>query len=500
MGEVGDGRERAAGGRRRSNLVAGVAAALVGAVVGWNVTAGAGTTGGGRDAGAPVATAAPAAPEGTAAPGGAVTTVVAGDAPADGAPSGAAPGRDVTEPSGERALRETFDGEPTSPAPWDPDDWDVTVHSRDRSTWDALEPMDAEHGPACEPPTTTHVVTAYDDAVFRCRDHLMTAINAEGYGMIYLTPDRMVDLSAGEAVVSFDVSTFRSSARDWWDVWITPYDDQLQLPLDLGTDVDASGPPRRSIRVGLDPDNALEAELYDDFDRVDVGGDRPGQLPSTWWVGYESFLQPDRARRDTVEIRLSRTHLRVGMPAYGTWWIDTDLPELDWDRGVVQLGHHSYNPTKDCNVANTPKPPVETCAPSTWHWDDVRIEPAVPFSITRSTPRAVEAPERPADEPAPTADVPSGPTEGERPLRFDRPAPEGAMLRFAGIGTDLEVSFDGGAWEPAQRQATDEPTKEEHFASYWTPVPEGTTSVAVRGSDWFGGPWRVRDATFWAAP
>ena len=39
----------------------------------------------------------------------------------------------------------------------------------------------------------------------------MTSINASGYGVIYLTPDQMVDFSAGEAVVRFDMSTFRTS-------------------------------------------------------------------------------------------------------------------------------------------------------------------------------------------------------------------------------------------------------------------------------------------------
>lgn len=38
------------------------------------------------------------------------------------------------------------------------------------------------------------------------------------------------------------------------------------------------------------------------------------------------------------------------MPAYNFWWIDATIPNLGWDMGVVQFGHHSYNPTKDCCV------------------------------------------------------------------------------------------------------------------------------------------------------
>ena len=67
--------------------------------------------------------------------------------------------------------------------------------------------MDAAHGPGCEPPPATHPTSDYGDAVYLCKDHMMTAINAGGYGMIYLTPDRQIDFSEGEATIRFDVST-----------------------------------------------------------------------------------------------------------------------------------------------------------------------------------------------------------------------------------------------------------------------------------------------------
>ena len=34
--------------------------------------------------------------------------------------------------------------------------------------------------------------------VFRCKDHVMTAIRADDYGVIYLTPDRLLDWSDGD--------------------------------------------------------------------------------------------------------------------------------------------------------------------------------------------------------------------------------------------------------------------------------------------------------------
>ena len=40
-------------------------------------------------------------------------------------------------------------------------------------------------------------------AVFQCRNHVMTAINASGYGVIYLTPNHLVDLSLERSVISF---------------------------------------------------------------------------------------------------------------------------------------------------------------------------------------------------------------------------------------------------------------------------------------------------------
>lgn len=110
--------------------------------------------------------------------------------------------------------------------------------------------MHAMHGEHCEPPLATHVVTEYEEAVFQCRNHVMTAINDAGYGVVYLTPNQLVDFSQGEAVVRFDVSTARTSARDWIDLWITPYEENLQLPL-ADWLPDLSGEPRRAVNVEM---------------------------------------------------------------------------------------------------------------------------------------------------------------------------------------------------------------------------------------------------------
>lgn len=385
--------------------------------------------------------------------------------------------RDGSTVAGDRFL-ETFDGAPDTPTPWSSSGWNLTVHSRDVTTFDALDPMDAAHGPDCAAPPGTHDVTAYESSIFQCRDHIMTAINAGGYGMIYLTPARMVDFSEGIASIQFDVSTLRTSVRDWWDVWITPYDDNLQLPLDLGSDVDVAGPPRNAVHVTLGTENQLKAEILSNFEAVQFPGWPQELVTGDVTTGYETLLEPDAARRDTFEIEISRNHLRVGMPAYQFYWIDSDIPNLEWERAIVQFGHHSYNPTKDCGTTNNPIPPVAACAPNTWHWDNIQIEPSVPFTIIASDRRAATA---------------SAPT-----LRLTRAAPSNAHVRFSGIGSEMEIRFDDGEWQPALPQATQHATAIEHFASYWQPIPEGTAAITIRGGDWYGNPWQVRDLSVWS--
>jgi hypothetical protein len=367
---------------------------------------------------------------------------------------------------------ETFDGSPVTPQAWRPANWDVTVHSRDGSTWANLESMHAGHGSNCAGPPAGHSTSAYEDAVFICRDHMMTAINASGYGAIYLTPNQQVDFATGEAVISWDMSTARTSGRDWVDLLITPYQDNLQLPLEDWLP-DLNGLPRNALHIRMDMANGntmFRTSVIRDFKETDVA-------EQLWWVGYESLLTPDAARRDTFELRLSRTYVRFGMPGYNFFWSDTAIADLGWSRGIVQLGHHSYTPNKDagCGINQNA---ATGCAPNTWHWDNMSISPAVPFTILRADRR--------------TADAANG------TLNFPAPAPANANLRFAGIGSNLSVSFDTGkTWQPAGLQAQSK-NVEEHFKSYWMPIPAGTTSVQIRGSDWWGGKWLVRDVSVWA--
>lgn len=358
---------------------------------------------------------------------------------------------------------ETFDGDPIEPTSWNPDNWDVTVHSRDRDTWYTLLDMQAAHGPACEGPPMTHLINTYEQSVYNCRNHMMTAINAVGYGVIYLTPNHVVDFSERTAVIQFDISTARNSFRDWIDIWVTPYEQNLQLPLE-GFRPDLNGEPQNGIHIRLDLSrNSFRAFRIENHNAVEISGQH--------WVGYDDFFDPSPMRRDTFQIDLSSRHLIVGMPDYNLYWIDKDIEELDWTQAIVQFGHHSYNPNKSCNFDGT-------CGPNSWHWDSVIMKPALPFAIISADRRYVN--------------------EESTSAEFESPAPAFAHLRFAGIGEQLEVSFDGGnSWQTAQKQIQEEDNPGA-FASYWMPIPIGVSQVEFRGESWFAGKWHVRDISIWA--
>ena len=379
----------------------------------------------------------------------AVLLLTAAVAACDQASADASPGTPI-------AYRYDFAGEPDAPLPFVAAGWDVQVHKRDHHLRPGqLDAMEAEHGPGCEGPHLTHQVSTVAQAVFLCRDHVMTAIHAEDYGLVYLTPDHLVDFSAGEAVVRIDVSTLRGSTRDWWDLWITPWDDQLARPFDLG-DVDLQGPPRNALHVRMLSENVLCIDEYRDGNAI-----TPHHLESgcAWWAPYEQWLTPDAARRDTFEIRVSATQVSVGMPEYDrtfhTWTPPSPIP---WRHGIVQLGHHSYTPTKD-----------GAGAPHTWHWDELEIDPALPFQMIG----AVGGPHtyvRSAD---------GHPCDDACTVAFEHPAPAGAYLRFAAWGTvDLDV---GDGWRRVEGNRPR--TKQEHAMSYWVPIPTGTQSVRFRFGD-----------------
>ena len=342
-------------------------------------------------------------------------------------------------------------------------DYDVQVHSRDAASRRQLEPMEAHHGPDCAGYPATHPVSSRAGAVFVCNNHLMTAINGSDYGVIYVTPRAMVNFGEGEAVIRWDISTLRTSDRDWWDVWLTPWDDNLALPLERDLP-DLTGEPFNAVHLRLATENAICPEVFINGVAQLPGRFQPGDW-CAWWKGYDQVLEPSAVGRTTFELRIARNHLAIGLPGAGLWWYDADLPVmLPFEEAVVQFGHHSYNPGKGGGT------------PNTWHWDNLSIAPAVPFSIEVTSPETVV-------------------TAGTNSL--GRPAPPGAALRFAANGSIVEIE-DGRGWRTVTPQRAGDGFRS---ASYFVAIPEGTTTVQVRmsaGESWYRGPFVAGDFATWS--
>jgi len=375
----------------------------------------------------------------------------------------------------------TFPGAPTAPKPLllDPllSNFDVQVHSRDSSTWYQLQSMTADHGTDCAAPPATHPETGnYADAVFQCANHLMTSINAGGYGEIVLTPNQLEDFSGG-GYVQWDESTQRDSTRDWTDLWITPYSQNLTLPFDDG-EVDQQGIPQTGVHIMMDQFNGETVyRVYTIKNYVET------ELNDCWWCTLPEQITPgtnQAATRQTFKLSLSPTHIRFEMlasaTAKSTVWVDQAIPDLGFTQGVVQWAQHSYNPTKD-----------NSGIPATWHWNNFTLSNGVPFSIIKATTRY-------ADQSTPS-------------VTFAQPANPNSMLRFSGIGT-IQVSFDGGAtWQTAQKQSSSTTVgangasyHPEHQSPFFTPIPAGATKVQFRWSpdDWYTGPYIAQDFAIWS--
>lgn len=344
-------------------------------------------------------------------------------------------------------------------------DWDIQIHSRDDDTWFELEPIDAQHGPECSGPPNTHRHNSYADAVFLCRDHVMTSLNAGGYGVIYLTPNQVFDFSKG-GTLTFDLSTERMSKRDWWDVLITPFDENHALPLlsDLSEGVDLQGFPLNAISIATD--NGEGSPVLKVV--------RNGRVES-FQAGYavsppESAIDPSvnqAATRQTFKLTIDGGRMKferlasATAPAIVFWEVLTDLP---LESGIVQFGHHSYNPTKD-----------NSGVPATWHWDNLGFSQALPFTMIKADRRYTEG--------------------GE--VNFAAPAPEDAYLRFAAI---CRVRIDGQLVERQPSARRDGGYQPEHSSSYFVPIAAGTQRIQVtfEPDDWYQGPCIAKDFAIWA--
>lgn len=379
------------------------------------------------------------------------------------------------------AFSFNWNGLPTSPQRWTGvgQGWDTQIHVR--GTGDLMsDPMAAEHGADCGAPPAMHTIQTLADGVFLCRNHLMTAIGDQGYGEIALTPDHMVDFSNGTATITVQVSTEQRNASDFIDLWISPYNDNITLPIEFGVDGQAAHPVH-GIRFSFNHSGVLGDRSGD----VRVFNNQPGEFAGTplpkaaclfdsdpKCIGDQSVgvVPPSPTTRTTYEIDISAGHVKFGVPGVVTW-TDTNF-NFPFTQGIVQLVHHSYNPLK-----HDPGSGIDT-----WHWSNFSISQSIPFTIIGGNERSIHA---------------GGPTT----VHFASPAPANSYFRFSGIGpqkSTYQVSYNNGATWVSPALQVGQGTHDEQFSSYWTPVPAGTTTVMFRGNNWWGGPWWVRDPSIWS--
>jgi hypothetical protein len=380
---------------------------------------------------------------------------------------------------------------PATPQPWVPNpvnDWDLISNNDGPTNMNGT--MQAQDGPDCSPPPATHQIQSLSDSAFICRNQMNTAIYGGGnayatYGAVYFTPPAMVDFSQGAASIKWQVSTHRSSTRDWWDVWIAPFNENLVVPLSANLPA-YNGPPKDAVHIKMDAGicqrgqpntlgtvngspigSIFTGEVFSNFTSRDIS------QPSGC---VEDATAASATTRSPFELDISSSHVRFLMPGTTNDWVDAGVT-LPFDRGVVTFGHHSYNPDKACDFDGS-------CGPNTYHWSNFAISSAQPFTMLRGDARTVTA----------------GTTQT---VHLPQSAPAGSFLRFAALG-DISVSFDGGhTFQAAREQLQAGQGGQMHpeaFSSYWTSVPAGTTSIVFNGrsSPATNQPFWVEDVAVWS--
>jgi hypothetical protein len=351
-------------------------------------------------------------------------------------------------------------GMPSSPQIFNPSDYAITLHYRDPMQQGGRPtPMMADHGADCAPPLAQHQTgSSFQDGVFICHDHVMTATNSNdsGYSNIYVQPPAMLDWSSGTATLDISMSTFRTAARDWVDFWFTPFDRQSPNP-DVNVP-DGQGPPVNSLHIEMATDNNSRfiGEYFVNGTEHDLAARD---------LNLHNVLKPSKTVRTPFEFQISSSHVRFGISSLNAWFVDAPA-NLNFTQGIFQFGHHSYTPYKQGSDA----PPEQLALgkgaePDTWHWSNLVMSPAVPITIINPTP---------ASEPDHLCESCT--------LTFPTGAPANAFIRYRGVQLNpVLLSFDGGkTWVNGQTIAG-ETHDCCHIENYWQPIPAGTTSVKARG-------------------
>jgi hypothetical protein len=377
-----------------------------------------------------------------------------------------------------------WNGTPAAPERWVPaaaNDWDLMQSNGvagDSNVRSGAFP--AVHGGDCSAPPATHTVSLIADTAYLCNNHMMTALND---GAVFFTPNQLLDFSHGTARVTFQVSTFRNSARDWWEVWLTPWSENFVTPTDEapvfeggpsdalhiqqqqrnGCSIGQAGPAWVDANSGIQGGTFFAYDLFAGGKSVQNGGDGPCM--------EDLAGGPSAKTRSTFELDVSSGHVTFGMQGAGGsgTWVNQNM-NLPFDEAVVTFAHRSYNPSKACGFNGT-------CGPNTFHWSNVSMSPTVPFTMLRPVGNA-----QLHDGTATTVTLPQA-------------APANSFLRFSAFGT-IAVSYDHGAFVSPHMQDTG--WRAEGASNYFSPVPTGTKTITFQGSSRGGMDWWMEDVSVWA--
>ncbi len=378
------------------------------------------------------------------------------------------------------AFSDGFDGAPGAPLPFRSEHWEVSFATEWGTPLESAPVVGrAQHGPGCEPPgedgSVTHSAPLIKNLVFRCANHVMTHLPAHDYAVIYLTPDQLADLRNGPATIRFDVSTVSRSWRDWIDIWVQGWDTQEQRILDEAIPT-SHGNPRHAVHIEMgDTADGFFESATGTFHVEVFDGNRSKTYLEPTGPGWSEVLKRSAMTRSTVEIVLSRTHIKVWMPQHNVVWVDQSIPALGFTEGVVSFGHHSYSASK----GDDPLTGAAVGQANTWHWDNMSVSPSIPFTIVHSDHRAALWEDSAA----------------ARTFNFAMPAPPNSVLRFEAFGTAARVSFDGGPFVSAPRTGPYDSDKGFNPSSYLVPVPTGTTRATFEVTPAFGFVGQVSNPT-----
>ncbi len=362
-------------------------------------------------------------------------------------------------------YQEGFLTNPSSPQPLSPSDWYVSTQVQNTSRF--VAPIEADYGQGCEDLPATHTVSDVADLIYQCQGRLITTLNtgaaASDHAMLYFMPNQLIDLSQ-DVTVNWDLSTVRTNARhDWLEIWITPLDDLIMSPATKFVRT-GQGTPDNGLLLRLDASNNWTI-LYVENDVV--------RHFSTRRRPVQTLLTPSKETLSTYELSVSNGRIRFGLPGENWWWLDEALPSemTGWTAAAIQFGHHSRGVPGSCKRAD--------CVPNSWHWDNFTISSAQSITMIGGGQHLING------------------AAADQSFTLSSPAPAGSVLRFAGVGNNLKVSFDGGnTWASPQVQG--DVKRQNEMKSYTMTVPQGTTEITFKGATSWSGDWAVRDMTVWA--